>query len=40
MHLTRLSDLQPTTLACMHGSAWRGNGAALLLDLAARVSPN
>jgi flavorubredoxin len=37
--LTRLSDLQPTTLACMHGSAWRGNGASLLLKLADRVSP-
>ena len=24
-HLTRLSELQPATLACMHGSAWRGN---------------
>jgi flavorubredoxin len=39
LHLTRLSELQPTTLACMHGSAWRGNGAALLLKLADRVSP-
>lgn len=39
MHLTRLSDLQPATLACMHGSAWRGNAASLLLKLADRVSP-
>jgi flavorubredoxin len=38
-HLTRLSELRPTTLACMHGSAWRGNGASLLLNLADRVSP-
>jgi flavorubredoxin len=32
--LTRLSGLKPTTLARMHGSAWRGDGAKLLLDLA------
>jgi flavorubredoxin len=32
--LTRLSDLKPTTFARMHGSAWRGEGAKLLLDLA------
>lgn len=38
-HLTRLSHLQPTMLACMHGSAWRGNAASLLLKLADRVSP-
>jgi hypothetical protein len=24
---------QPTTMACMHGSAWRGNGAQLLRAL-------
>jgi flavorubredoxin len=39
LHLTRLSALDPTMLACMHGSAWRGNGASLLLKLADRVSP-
>ena len=39
MHLQRLADLQPATLACMHGSAWRGNGASLLQQLADRVSP-
>jgi hypothetical protein len=38
--LARLSSLEPTTLACMHGSAWRGNGASLLLQLADRVSPS
>ena len=27
------------TLACMHGSAWRGDGAALLRALADAVSP-
>jgi flavorubredoxin len=26
----RLMAQKPTTLACMHGSAWRGDGAALL----------
>jgi hypothetical protein len=25
------------TLACMHGSAWRGDGARLLRDLAAAL---
>jgi flavorubredoxin len=33
--LERLAREQPTTLACMHGSAWRGDGARLLRDLAA-----
>lgn len=28
--LARLAACQPTTLACMHGSAWRGDGAKLL----------
>ncbi|HJU18123.1 MAG TPA: MBL fold metallo-hydrolase [Stellaceae bacterium] len=32
--LERLAELRPTTLACMHGSAWRGDGAALLRALA------
>ena len=32
--LERLAALLPTTLACMHGSAWRGDGAALLRALA------
>ncbi|MBO9539033.1 MBL fold metallo-hydrolase [bacterium] len=32
--LERLAAAIPTTLACMHGSAWRGNGAGLLLALA------
>lgn len=35
--LERLSLELPTTLACMHGSAWRGNGAALLGSLAAAL---
>lgn len=32
--LERLAATHPTTLACMHGSAWRGDGAKLLRDLA------
>lgn len=32
--LERLASTQPTTLACMHGSAWRGDGASLLRALA------
>jgi len=32
--LTRLAALKPTTLARMHGSAWRGQGEGLLLALA------
>jgi flavorubredoxin len=37
--LQRLATLQPRTLACMHGSAWRGDGAALLRHLAETVTP-
>ncbi len=32
--LERLAALNPRTLACMHGSAWRGDGASLLRGLA------
>ena len=32
--LERLAALKPQTLACMHGSAWHGNGAGLLIRLA------
>lgn len=32
--LERLAAEKPTTLACMHGSAWRSDGAGLLLALA------
>ncbi len=35
--LERFAQEQPTTLACMHGSAWRGDGAALLRALAEAV---
>lgn len=36
--LERLAQQAPTTLACMHGSAWRGDGGGLLRDLAAVLS--
>jgi len=29
----RVAATKPTTLACMHGSAWQGDGAALLREL-------
>ena len=32
--LERFAREAPTTLACMHGSAWRGDGARLLRELA------
>ncbi len=32
--LERLAREQPRTLACMHGSAWHGDGARLLRELA------
>lgn len=35
--LERLAQTEPLTLACMHGSAWRGNGAELLHALADRL---
>lgn len=37
--LERLAATEPTTLACMHGSAWRGDGARLLRALADALSP-
>ncbi len=36
--LERLAREAPTTLACMHGSAWRGDGARLLRELAATLA--
>jgi len=36
--LERLATTEPATLACMHGSAWRGNGARLLRALADALS--
>ena len=32
-HIDKLASLEPEYLACMHGSAWRGDGAALLRTL-------
>jgi flavorubredoxin len=36
--LERLASTGPTTLACMHGSAWTGDGAKLLQALADELS--
>jgi flavorubredoxin len=36
--LERLAREAPTTLACMHGSAWRGDGAKLLRQLSASLA--
>ncbi|MBF6558676.1 MAG: MBL fold metallo-hydrolase [Candidatus Binataceae bacterium] len=36
--LERFAAERPATLACMHGSAWRGDGAALLRALADIIS--
>ena len=35
--LLRLAEAKPTTLACMHGSAWQGDGATLLRALAVAI---
>jgi flavorubredoxin len=37
--LERLAREAPRVLACMHGSAWRGDGATLLRALAAELRP-
>jgi flavorubredoxin len=34
----RLASVEPATLACMHGSAWSGDGARLLRALADELS--
>lgn len=36
--LARLASARPTTLACMHGSAWRGDGGALIGKLAEALA--
>lgn len=36
--LMRLAATKPRTLACMHGSAWQGDGEALLTRLAESVN--
>jgi flavorubredoxin len=37
--LGKLAATRPKTLACMHGSAWSGDGRRLLLDLADALAP-
>jgi flavorubredoxin len=37
-HLERFARERPATLACMHGSAWRGDGARLLRELSAALA--
>jgi hypothetical protein len=36
-HLERLAAFEPRVLACMHGSAYAGNGGALLRELGNRL---
>jgi flavorubredoxin len=36
--LTELAKQEPRTLACMHGSAWQGDGASLLRNLSKALS--
>jgi flavorubredoxin len=36
--LEKLAQLEPGVLACMHGSAWRGDGAGLLRSLSATLA--
>jgi flavorubredoxin len=36
--IEKLAATEPTTLACMHGAAWRGDGAKLLRALAATLA--
>ncbi|HYK41402.1 MAG TPA: MBL fold metallo-hydrolase [Thermoanaerobaculia bacterium] len=38
--IAKLGDTKPRTLACMHGSAWTGDGQSLLNDLAKALSPS
>jgi flavorubredoxin len=37
--IQKLASAEPTTLACMHGSTWKGDGAMLLRALADELSP-
>jgi flavorubredoxin len=36
--MNKLAELEPRILACMHGAAWRGDGATLLRALGQRLS--
>jgi flavorubredoxin len=35
--VAHVAETRPTTLACMHGSAWQGDGARLLAELATAL---
>ncbi len=35
--MEKLARCEPTTLACMHGSSWRGDGGQLLRELAKEL---
>ncbi len=37
--LEKIAATQPTTLACMHGAAWHGDGAKLIRALARILAP-
>ena len=37
--LERLASTEPRTLACMHGSAWTGDGGGILRRLAQTLAP-
>lgn len=37
--MEKLASTDPQLLACMHGAAWQGDGAALLRQLAERLAP-
>lgn len=37
--IEKLAQTNPETLACMHGSAWRGAGAELLRELGKHLTP-
>ena len=36
--IEKVASTNPATLACMHGSAWRGDGASLLRELGRRLA--
>ena len=38
--LEKLAALEPTTLACMHGASWKGDGSAMLRGLADALQPS
>jgi glyoxylase-like metal-dependent hydrolase (beta-lactamase superfamily II) len=35
--MEKIANTSPRVLACMHGAAWEGDGAALLRELAGRL---